>query len=407
MRIAIINFSRRKVGGVEVYLDKVIAELDRIGHKISFWHEIDEPTDRDNIGLPQGAPAWCVSHLGSEPALAALRDWKPDLIYAHSLITPELEAETLKIAPAVFFIENYYGTCISGAKTFKFPTAIPCSRRFGWQCLFHYFPRRCGGRSPLTMLKEYRRQSKRLELLHSYAAIITTDHMRSEFLNHGLKPVPAFKFSGALESVAIDDRAVKKLNKDYLQLLFLGRMDLLKGGRIFIDSLPKVRAELGKPLRVIFGGDGLERAAWQSRAAKVQAANRGLNIEFPGWLNSSQMETLWDESDLLVVPSLWPEPFATVGREAGMHGVPVAAFAVGGNPDWLTDGVNGHLAPGDPPTAAGLADAIVKCLRDPVAYGLLQRGARELIQRFTMQNHLSALLEVFEEVLRNRGKGRG
>ena len=50
-----------------------------------------------------------------------------------------------------------------------------------------------------------------------------------------------------------------------------------------------------------------------------------------------------------MVPSIWPEPFGQVGPEAGLYGVPAAAFAVGGTPSWLTDGVNGRLAPGDPP----------------------------------------------------------
>ena len=68
-------------------------------------------------------------------------------------------------------------------------------------------------------------------------------------------------------------------------------------------------------------------------------------------------------ADLLVVPSLWPEPFGLVGLEAARHRLPVAAFAVGGIPDWLRPGVNGYLAPGDPPTPGGLADAIIACLR--------------------------------------------
>src|SRR5256885_5474959 len=51
------------------------------------------------------------------------------------LMEPELEAEMLKVAPAVFFAHAYYGTCISGSKTFKFPNPMPCHRRFGWQCM--------------------------------------------------------------------------------------------------------------------------------------------------------------------------------------------------------------------------------------------------------------------------------
>ena len=100
---------------------------------------------------------------------------------------------------------------------------------------------------------------------------------------------------------------------------------------------------------------------------------------------------LLDEADLLVVPSVWPEPFGLVGPEAGLHGVPAAGFAVGGIPEWLQDGVNGCLAPGDPPTTAGLADAIVRCLADPDTHRRLRQEAVRCAQRFSMTRHLAEL----------------
>ena len=79
-------------------------------------------------------------------------------------------------------------------------------------------------------------------------------------------------------------------------------------------------------------------------------------IEFVGWVNAQQADVLLTDCDVLVLPSLWPEPFGLVGSEAARHGVPVVAFAVGGITEWLTDGVNGYLAPGDPPSAAASVD---------------------------------------------------
>jgi glycosyltransferase involved in cell wall biosynthesis len=78
----------------------------------------------------------------------------------------------------------------------------------------------------------------------------------------------------------------------------------------------------------------------------------------------------------------------------------VAAFDVGGIPDWLLDGVNGFLASGSPPTSEGLAQAIIKCLEDPATYAGLRKGASEVAQQFNIKNHLIALLEVFESVIK-------
>jgi glycosyltransferase involved in cell wall biosynthesis len=420
MRIAIVNWSRRKVGGTEAYLDSVIPELLNVGHQVGFWHESDVPLASEPITLPKKVPRWCVSELGREVAIKVLREWKPDVIYAHSLMEPDLEAEMLKVAPAVFFAHAYYGTCISGAKTFKFPTVTPCHRRFGWQCLAHYYPHRCGGLSPLTMLKEYKRQLRRLEHLSIYKAIVThSSYMREEYIKHGFEPDRVHCLSyyargieSHEEDSSLDHLPVVSLSQSKdafraksaphistsLRLLFLGRMDFLKGGRVLIDALPKVCAALNRPLRVTFAGEGPERAAWERQAARVQKQVSGLEIEFIGWVKGQRRETIWNNCHLLVLSSVWPEPFGLVGPEAGLRSVPTVAFAIGGITDWLIDGVNGFLASGDPPTSENLATAIMKCFRDPAQYARLRRGALEVARQFKMRRHLKSLLKVLEGV---------
>jgi len=414
MRIAIVNWNRRRIAGTETYLSAVIPELHRLGHSLAFWHERDESTDYERIELPVNSPSWCVAELGREISLAALREWRPDLIYSHGLADPALEAAAIRIAPSVFFAHNYHGTCISGAKTFKSPTIMPCSRRFGWQCLLHFYPHRCGGLNPITMWDQYRLQSRRLEVLHCYKAIIVfSEHMQTEYARHGLKPYLAYDFSDKCRSdetnsVAMPDLDVGNLAvegtlsaieaKPYWQLVFLGRMEFLKGGSIFLDSLSRLNGHLERPLHVVFAGDGPERAAWERKAEQLRRRFKHLTINFTGWLNGPKVSQLLADSDLLVLPSLWPEPFGLAGIEAGRLGVPVAAFAVGGIPYWLTDGFNGHLAPGTPPTAAGLAEAIRKCLKDPVTHSKLKRGAIQTGARFNLQDHVRTLSKIFESV---------
>ena len=175
-------------------------------------------------------------------------------------------------------------------------------------------------------------------------------------------------------------------------------MTRLKGGLILLDALPLIATSLKRPLEVTFVGDGPDRTRWEQKAQRAQAANPGLSIEFTGSLNSSHLDQVMIDSDLLVVPSAWPEPFGLVGSEAGLRGVPAVAFAVGGIPEWLRDGVNGRLAPGDPPSAAGLARAIVECVRDPAELLRLGGGARELASRFDLDEHIDALLAIFAKV---------
>jgi glycosyltransferase involved in cell wall biosynthesis len=422
VRIAIVNWTSRRVAGAESYINSVLLQLSTLGHALAYWHEIDGPVDREPIKIPDGVPVWSVANLGSDVALKALRNWQPDLIFAHGLLSPGLEAATLKIAPAVFFAHDYYGTCISGAKTFKSPVVRPCDRRFGPACLLHYFPHRCGGLNPVTMLRLYSQQSKRLELLPGYKAIVTQSaHMRQEYLKHGIESerifdlldyagreplnfpsiedsVPLAKSSNGTRNRAVEDSGSEPGGLEW-RLLFLGRMEFLKGGSVFLDALPQVSAALRRSLRITFVGDGSKRFSWEQKARLVQTRHPNVRIEFTGWLKDSSLESSMTDCDLLVLPSLWPEPFGLVGLEMGQRGVPVAAFAVGGIPNWLVDGVNGHLASGDPPTASSLAESIIKCLRDPLTHDHLRRGAKEMAERFEMQIHTSALMKIFETVL--------
>jgi hypothetical protein len=70
MRIAVVNWSKRRVGGVETYLNTIIPELSRAGHEIAFWHEVDEPVERASIEMTDDMPNWCVAEMGAEQALA-------------------------------------------------------------------------------------------------------------------------------------------------------------------------------------------------------------------------------------------------------------------------------------------------------------------------------------------------
>jgi glycosyltransferase involved in cell wall biosynthesis len=406
MRIAIVNWTDRKVGGSESYIERAAEGFDAAGHGTALFCGVELPENRKQLKMPNGTPIWCASKLGSVRAIDELRNWRPDVIYGNSLLDPNTEAATLRIAPAAFFAHGYYGTCISGDKAFKHPLIRPCGRRFGWQCLVHYYPHRCGGLSPATMWSDFRRQSRRLRLLHSYRAIVTaSDHMRSEYLKHGFAPelvkvttLPVYDPSSQSIPVLNGSKGTGVNAADTYRFLFVGRMEPLKGGGILLDALPQVLGSIGRKVQMTFVGDGPNRIKWQERAARIQTREPRLRVDFKGWLDKGALEQLYGESDLLVVPSLWPEPFGLVGPEAGLYALPAAAFAVGGITEWLVDGLNGHLAPGDPPTSTGLANAIIRCIREPAIHAQLRKEAFEMSRRFSLKGHISQLISILEKI---------
>ena len=396
MRVAVTNQFRHVVGGAETYLRNLLPELGRRGIEVGLWHDLEAQAHREAITLPAHAPVHCIETVGLAAARASLVEWKPDLIYSQSVSRKDWETFLYATAPVVQFIHTYDGTCVSGNKAWRFPVARPCGRRFGWPCLAHYYPHRCGGLSPLTMIRNYATQSERLECLKRSAAIVTASaHMRDEYLKHG--------FSAEHVTVAglyLPDRplqgSVVPFDSDEVRILFSGRMVWLKGGRLLLDALPAVTEHIAHRLRISFLGDGSDRREWQSHADSLQTRYPRLQFQFLQWGSQEECESIYREHHLLVIPSVWPEPFGLTGPEAAQYGLPAVAFAVGGIGDWLIDGVNGHLAPSNPPTAAGLSEAILKCIADPVHHQRLREASFRVAEKLSLERHLHALLPVFE-----------
>src|SRR5947207_12899831 len=125
MRVAVVNWSSRRVGGIEEYVALILPALKDAGLDVAFWHEKDAPLDRAAIECPPGVPDFCAATMGNDAAIRALRDWKPDALYVQATHDVHLESQLLDIAPAAFFLHAYVGTCIRGVKTFTRPTVGP------------------------------------------------------------------------------------------------------------------------------------------------------------------------------------------------------------------------------------------------------------------------------------------
>jgi glycosyltransferase involved in cell wall biosynthesis len=246
----------------------------------------------------------------------------------------------------------------------------------------------------MTMWQLYRKEAQQLATLRRQNAIVThSAHMQNELAAHGLSAVVI------PYAVMIPDAEGDPNPSECCDILFAGRMEHLKGGMLLLDAVQLVQARLKRPLRVKFAGDGPDRQRWEVRAREIIGRGAGVTILFTGWCDEARLGMLMRQSRLLVVPSVWPEPFGSVGMAAARYGVPAAAFDVGGISQWLHEGVNGHLAPGAPPTAAGLADAVVRCLGNADHYDDLSRGARRMAATFTMEDHLPELIRVLERAI--------
>ena len=103
---------------------------------------------------------------------------------------------------------------------------------------------------------------------------------------------------------------------------------------------------------------------------------------------------------MVVIPSIWTEPFALVGIEAMSHAKPVVAFDVGGINEWLKDNINGFLVKNV--DIRTLAERIEILLADPnLAKRFGMRGKQMVERDFTVENHITLLVDLFLRIIKN------
>jgi glycosyltransferase involved in cell wall biosynthesis len=395
MRVLVATQSRDRVGGVEAYLEALLPALAS-RYTVAFLSATTDVTARGPITLPDDVAEIALDRQSND-RLRHARAWQPDVVFAHGLEDPVLERAVVKLAPAVMVEHTYHGTCISSSKTMTRPVVRACTRALGPACLALYLPRGCGGRNPLTMVRLYRTQTARLRTLRSVSGVVTLSaHMAGEVIRNGVRAdrvhvVPPFVVDGGASSV----QATERPSPTDIRLLYLGRLEPLKGVDRLIEAAPRVARALDRRIRLTIAGDGTARAALERQAASACAGEPRVRIEFPGWQDEQGRARQLALADALVVPSLWPEPFGLVGLEAALAGVPAVAFATGGIPEWLKDGENGCLASSDSARPSDLAAAIVRCVKDGATLQRLRDGARRSAAQWTKERHVARLDQVF------------
>lgn len=179
-------------------------------------------------------------------------------------------------------------------------------------------------------------------------------------------------------------------------LISVGRFTRRKGLAEFVaQSLPSVVDGHPGCLFAIIGeeaSDALHGASGSEREnilAAARAAGVEANLQFLGRCDESTLHAAYQAADCHVFPVLdLPgdvEGFGMVAIESAAHGLSTVAFAVGGVPEAVAEGVSGHaIAAGDYKT---MSDRIVSLLNRPAA----QRASDGLRSRAFAQGFAWAL----------------
>jgi len=206
------------------------------------------------------------------------------------------------------------------------------------------------------------------------------------FVSHGLSDVYAQTLLRGQSSLSViynpideesginePDSLVSALNTAKLDgrriVLTPGKLSPGKGTPVLLEAATRLATDFPNVLFVLAGKG---RLRWP----------RPENVLLAGSLPHDELLRFYRLAELVVVPSVWPEPLSRVILEGMLNARPIVATRTGGIPEQIENGRTGLLVP--PGDTQALAEGIAKLLNDPsLAASLGCEAKKTVIKKFS------------------------
>ncbi len=171
------------------------------------------------------------------------------------------------------------------------------------------------------------------------------------------------------------------IGDEELVVFSVGRMVRKKGFEYLLQAAPQIIRSVGRPVRIVLGGDGDLRPELETLASKLGIDDR---VIFTGMLTQGQVAACLSASDVVALPCVrddWGnvDGLPNVLLEALAAGRPVVATSAGGIGMVLRDRENGRLVPER--SSEALASAIVDLLERESLRASLGAAARATVEK--------------------------
>ncbi len=166
-------------------------------------------------------------------------------------------------------------------------------------------------------------------------------------------------------------------------ILFAGRVDDAKGVKVLINAFSAVSSEVSDAKLTIVGDGGLK-------------ADINTNITILPWQSREAMKKLFAEAAVVIVPSLYLDPFPTVNLEAMAAGRPVVGTCFGGTKEAVISNETGYIV--NPYDEKALAEKIIDLLKNKekaAAFGAF--GRKRVEEVFSLEKQVQTTLIQYEK----------
>ena len=138
-------------------------------------------------------------------------------------------------------------------------------------------------------------------------------------------------------------RKQKTMPKKQKQIIFVGRIVKEKGVDLFVDAIKDIYEDFKDWNFKIIGSPKLGINKLDEFAIKIKKdfESLGKRAKMTGFINSKKLNKIMSDTSIIVIPSVWNEPFGLVAAEAMSSGIALISSNSGGLPEIIRD--NGIL----------------------------------------------------------------
>ncbi|NFO11337.1 glycosyltransferase [Clostridium botulinum] len=182
-----------------------------------------------------------------------------------------------------------------------------------------------------------------------------------------------------------DNRRIKDFNHDKLKLTYLGPDKKYKGFNLLIDTMKEINKQYKLRVELNLYGD-------------INRFDIDSNIKTHGRYSYDQLDNIFNNTDLLVVPSIWNETFGFIVLEAFSYGVPVLVTDKVGSKDIVisSEVKNGIIIKAN---KSELKHKITELINARTVLKDLNKNVLDHDFKFNMYNHTKNIESIYEKVL--------
>lgn len=203
-------------------------------------------------------------------------------------------------------------------------------------------------------------------------------------------------FSSYLKELSTDvssSHIINTLNSDTKVVLFVGRLEEVKGIHYLLRAIPIILKETPNTL-FLFVGDGNKRKDFIKLSNTFSISNNTLFVQK---MPHKELFNFYINSDIFVNPSL-REGVSNAVLEAMASGLPVIASKVGGIPDIIKNGETGLLI--KPKNVNQITHSILKLLKSADLRNLYGTNAKNYVLNLSWDKIARRVINVYKNSMR-------